>query len=118
MELNIVNAVIIWVGTIIANLCFIRILDENRLSFSEIVNKELWVLIIICVFAPASFIILLFGVLAKIGVAIANALPLAEDRVVRKGCRSCSHRCNNECLFFKLTLRPKMLCKGKFFNNI
>lgn len=118
MELNILYAVIIWLVSIMADLCLVRILDENKLSFSDIVNRELPILIIMCVLAPIAFIILLLGAFSKVGIKIANTIPLEGNQTAKKDCSKCTHRCNNECLFFKLTLRPKMLCKGRFFSDL
>lgn len=117
MELYILYAAVVWLVSIMADLCLIRIIDENKLSFSDLVNRELPILIIICVLAPIAFIILILGTFSKAGIRIANKIPLEGKPIAKKDCSRCSHRCNNECLFFKLTLRPKMLCKGRFFSD-
>ena len=118
MKLYILYAAVIWIVFIMVDLCLIRILNENKLSFSDIVNRELPILIIMCVIAPITCAILLLGVFAKIGIRIANTIPLEEKQTTKKDCSRCSHRCNNECLFFKLTLRPKMMCKGRFYSDL
>lgn len=106
----------LWVMSIILSLCFLRILEGKKLSFSQLVDNELFILILICVFAPATFLLLLLSVAVKAGVGIANIVSLEENCV--KGCSTCSHRLYNECLFYRLNIRPKMLCKGRFFNKV
>lgn len=103
----------LWVISTILDLCLIGIIDGEKLNFEYFIDKERIILILICIFAPIVFIILILGVAAKGGIYVSNNLFLSG----KKNCSECIHCLQNECMFFKLTIKPKMLCKGRFFNS-
>lgn len=105
--------VVVWFFSIVLNIFLVSYLDEKKLRFSEMLENEAFTFIVMCAFAPAVSIILILGAVAKIGVRISNGILGFGV----KECDSCSHRCGNECLFFKLTLKPRMMCKGRFFSQ-
>lgn len=113
MVLEMVLIVTIWVLFVILDICLIGILDGEKLNFNYMINKEFFILITICIFAPIVFLILVLGVAAKIGISIANNISSNS----KKYCSKCTYCIHNECVFFKLTIKPKMLCKGKFFSS-
>jgi hypothetical protein len=116
MEVKWLVLPMVWVVSVLLDMILLRMLEEKKLNFSQLVDKELFTLIIMCVFAPVTFSILLLGVLIKTGIAMANNLPISHVTV--KGCSNCIHRCNNECMLYQLNRRPKMLCKGRLFYNL
>ncbi|MCX7922249.1 MAG: hypothetical protein N3B21_09605 [Clostridia bacterium] len=114
MEFKFLFIPVVWILAIVLSMCLLRVLDQKKLDFDYMVNHELPILITICLFAPVTLGILFLGMVVKTGIAVANRILFSK----RISCVECSHRCDNQCLFLKLTVRPKMLCNGKFFNTL
>jgi hypothetical protein len=105
--------VVAWIIFTIIDMCLIGILDGKKMDFENLISNDLIVLIMICIFAPVVFVILLLGVAAKGGICISNNITISGE----KNCSRCVHCLNNECMFFNLAIKPKMLCRGRFYSD-